>query len=111
MTEPILDKAPKPPGLLPKHVQSWLILGLAVLMIVIMWLTGGTKQQTAAKANAPVAQQPLPVEVNETKIAVLQNRIQELERQQLAAQGALAHQHRFLSFASPARQQAQSQPP
>ncbi len=57
MNEPIQDKAAKPPGLLPKHVQSWLILGVAVLMIVIMWLTGGKKQQTPAKASAPVAQQ------------------------------------------------------
>src|SRR5260370_14049203 len=111
MTEPILDKAPKPPGLLPKHVQSWLILGLAVLMIVIMWLTGGRKQQGAAKANAPVAQQPLPVEVNETKIADLQNRIQELQREQLAAQSALAQQNRFLGAASPDQQQAQSYAP
>jgi type IV secretion system protein TrbI len=108
MNEPIQDKAPKPAGLLPKHVQSWLILGLAVLMIVIMWLTGGKKQQTAAKANAPVAQQPLPVEVNETKIADLQNRIQELQREQLAAQSALAQQNRFLGAAAPDQQQAQS---
>ena len=108
MNEPIQDKAPKPPGLLPKHVQSWLILGLAVLMIVIMWLTGGKKQQTPAKASAPVAQQPLPVEVNETKIADLQNRIQELQREQLAAQSALAQQNRFLSAGSPDQQQAQS---
>ena len=108
MNEPIQDKAPKPAGLLPKHVQSWLILGLAVLMIVIMWLTGGKKQQTAAKANAPVAQQPLPVEVNETKIADLQNRIQELQREQLAAQSALAQQNRFLGAATPDQQQTQS---
>jgi type IV secretory pathway VirB10-like protein len=108
MNEPIQDKAPKPAGLLPKHIQSWLILGLAVLMIVIMWLTGGKKQQTAAKANAPVAQQPLPVEVNETKIADLQNRIQELQREQLAAQSALAQQNRFLGAAAPDQQQAQS---
>jgi len=108
MNEPIQDKAPKPAGLLPKHVQSWLILGLAVLMIVIMWLTGGKKQQTAAKANAPIAQQPLPVEVNETKIADLQNRIQELQREQLAAQSALAQQNRFLGAAAPDQQQAQS---
>src|SRR5205807_1141023 len=108
MNEPIQDKAPKPVGLLPKHIQSWLILGLAVLMIVIMWLTGGKKQQTAAKANAPVAQQPLPVEVNETKIADLQNRIQELQREQLAAQSALAQQNRFLGAGSPDQQQAQS---
>ena len=108
MNEPIQDKAPKPPGLLPKHVQSWLILGLAVLMIVIMWLTGGKKQQTPAKASAPTAQQPLPVEVNETKIVDLQNRIQELQREQLAAQSALAQQSRFIGAASPDQQQTQS---
>ncbi len=108
MNEPIQDKAPKPPGLLPKHVQSWLILGLAVLMIVIMWLTGGKKQQTSAKASAPVLQQPLPVEVNETKIADLQNRIQELQREQLVAQSALAQQNRFLGAATPDQQQAQT---
>ena len=108
MNEPIQDKAPKPPGLLPKHIQSWLILGLAVLMIVIMWLTGGKKQQSAAKASAPLAQQPLPVEVNETKIADLQNRIQELQREQLAAQSALAQQNRFLGAAAPDQQQMQS---
>ena len=108
MNEQIQDKAPKPAGLLPKHVQSWLILGLAVLMIVIMWLTGGKKQQTTAKANAPVAHQPLPVEVNETKIADLQNRIQELQREQLAAQSALAQQNRFLGASAPDQQQAQS---
>lgn len=108
MNEPIQDKAPKPAGLLPKHIQSWLILGLAVLMIVIMWLTGGKKQQTAAKASTPVAPQPLPMEVNETKIADLQNRIQELQREQLAAQSALAQQNRFLGAAAPDQQQAQS---
>jgi hypothetical protein len=107
MNEPIQEKSPKPPGLLPKHVQSWLILGLAVLMIVIMWLTGGKKQQTVAKVNGPVQQTPLPVEVNETKIADLQNRIQELQREQLAAQGALAQQNRLLAGAVP-DQQAQS---
>ncbi len=108
MNEPIQDKAPKPPGLLPKHVQSWLILGLAVLMIVIMWLTGGKKQQTPAKASAPLVQQPLPVEVNETKIADLQNRIQELQREQLVAQSALAQQNRFLGATTPDQQQGQT---
>jgi type IV secretion system protein TrbI len=92
MNEPIQEKAPKPPGLLPKHVQSWLILGLAVLMVVIMWLTGGKKTQTASKSNAPVAQAPAPLEVNETQIAEMQSRIQELQRQELIAQNALAEQ-------------------
>ncbi len=51
MNEPIEEKAPKPAGLLPKHVQSWLLIGLAVLMVLIMWLTGGKKPATGKNAN------------------------------------------------------------
>ena len=96
MNEPIQEKAPKPPGLLPKHVQSWLILGLAVLMVVIMWMTGGKKAQTVSKPNAPVAQAPAPLQVNEAQIAEMQSRIQDLQRQELIAQNALAEQGRAL---------------
>ncbi|MFZ3218236.1 MAG: hypothetical protein WA192_19470, partial [Candidatus Acidiferrales bacterium] len=107
MNEPIQEKTTIPPGLLPKHVQSWLILGLAVLMVVIMWLTGGKKQASLPKANASTMQTPLPLEVNETKITDLQNRIQELQREQLAAQSALVQQNRLLG-AAPDSQQLQS---
>jgi type IV secretion system protein VirB10 len=106
MDEPIQEKAPKPPGLLPKNVQSWLIIGLAVLMIAIMWLTGGKKTPAAPKTNGVVQQVPLPAEVNETKIAELQSRIQDLQREQLAAQNALTQQTRLLGA-----QPATGQPP
>jgi len=36
MKDPIQDKAAKPPGSLSKRVQSWLIIMLALLMLVIM---------------------------------------------------------------------------
>ena len=102
MTSPstIQDKAPKPPGLLPKNVQSWLLAGLAVLMIVIMWLTGGKKPAAPPRAipTAPAVQAPL--EVNEAKIVDLQNRIQDLQRQQILAQNALAQQTRVLTSGS-----------
>jgi type IV secretion system protein VirB10 len=107
MNEPIQEKTTTPPGLLPKHVQSWLILGLAVLMVVIMWLTGGKKQTSLPKTNASTVQTPMPLEVNETKITDLQNRIQELQREQLAAQSALVQQNRLLG-AAPDPQQLQS---
>jgi type IV secretion system protein TrbI len=108
MNEPIKDKAPKPPGLLPKNVQSWVIVGIALLMIVIMWLTGGKKPQATTKSSVSSFQPPVPVEVNETKIAELQNRIQELQKQQLAAQSALAQQTRLLGATGP--DQAQPSP-
>src|SRR5258708_38126678 len=108
MNEPIKDKAPKPPGLLPKNVQSWVIIGIALLMVVIMWLTGGKKPQATGKTAAPTVQTPAPVEVNETKIVELQTRIQDLQKQQLAAQNALAQQTRLLG--SLPQEQSQAQP-
>ena len=111
MNEPIEHQALKPPGLLPKHVQSWLILGLAVLMIVIMWLTGSKKHESARKASVPLAAEPQSVEVNESKIAELQSRIQELQREQLVAQSALAQQNRLLGGTPSGEQQANASPP
>src|SRR2546429_7713090 len=105
----VQEKAPKPQGLLPKNVQSWLLIGLAFLMVAIMWLTGGKKPQTPAKAASSAATVQAPLEVNETKIAEMQNRIQDLQRQQLVAQTALAQQTRQLGAAahdSPQSQQS-----
>jgi len=88
----IEDKAPKPPGLMPKNIQAWVMLGLAVLMVVIMWLTGEKKAQTAPKSSVATFQAPAPTEVNEAQIAALQNRIQELQREQ---QTAITQQNKF----------------
>ena len=93
-TQPIQDKAPKPPGLMPKNVQTWVMLGLAVLMVTIIWLTGGKKVQTGSKPGAPGVQTQAPLEVNEGKIAELQSRIQELQREQ---QVALNQQNKLFS--------------
>jgi type IV secretion system protein TrbI len=93
----IQEKAPKPQGLLPKNVQSWLLIGLAFLMVCIMWLTGGKKPQTPTKVASPATAAQAPLEVNETKIVEMQNRIQDLQRQQLLAQNALAQQTRSLA--------------
>jgi len=96
MNEPIQEKTPKPPGLVPKNVQSWLLIGLALLMVMIMWLTGGKKPQSAVKTPNTTVPAQAPLEINETQITELQNRIQELQRQQLVAQSALAQQTRLL---------------
>src|SRR5580704_11221312 len=92
----VQEKTPKPQGLLPKNVQSWLLVGLAFLMVAIMWLTGGKKPLAPTKSASLAASVPAPLEVNETKIAEMQNRIQDLQRQQLLAQTALAQQTRAL---------------
>ena len=98
---PIQDKAPKPAGLFPKNVQSWLLVGLAVLMVLIMWVTGGKKPAAPLRAvpSGPAVQAPL--EVNEAKIVEMQNRIQQLQREQNVAESALAQQTRALAGAEP----------
>ncbi|MGH9436370.1 MAG: TrbI/VirB10 family protein [Terriglobia bacterium] len=88
---PIQDKAPKPPGLMPKNIQAWVMLGLAVLMVGIMWLTGGKKAQTTPKSSVPTFQPPAQA-VNEAQINALQSRIQELQREQ---QTAITQQNKF----------------
>lgn len=95
----IHNESPKPPGLMPKHVQSWVIIGIAVLMLLIMWLTGGKKAPGATRTAAPVVQPPPPLEVNEAKILDLQNRIQELQKEQQAA--ILAQQKHLLGAVPP----------
>jgi type IV secretion system protein VirB10 len=110
MSQPaeVQEKAPKPQGLLPKNVQSWLLIGLAFLMLAIMWLTGGKKPPTQTKtASSTPAQAPL--EVNETKISELQTRIEELQRQQLVAQSALAQRTRLIGTAPQDSEQSQLQ--
>jgi len=90
---PIQDKAPKPPGLMPKNIQAWVMLGLAVLMVLLMWLTGGKKKpQNTPKSNVSTFQPAAQPEINEAQIAALQNRIQELQREQ---QTALKQQSKF----------------
>ena len=48
------NKSPKPAGLLPKNTQQLVILGVAVVMVLIMWLTGGGKRR-ATGATVPPA--------------------------------------------------------
>jgi type IV secretory pathway VirB10-like protein len=105
----VQEKAPKPQGLLPKNVQSWLLIGLAFLMVAIMWLTGGKKPPAPAKTASSAAPVLAPLEVNETKISELQNRIERLQRDQMVAENALNQQTRLLGGAPQDSQQAQQQ--
>ena len=69
------NKAPKPAGLLPKNTQQLVILSVAVVMVLIMWLTGGTKRASTSTAGvAPGArvQPPNPATVEDFKQTIQQ---------------------------------------
>ncbi len=58
-----MDKAPKPAGIMPKNLQSMVMIGIAVLMVLIMWLTGGGKKAaTAPKPTVPATPPVIPTD-------------------------------------------------
>ncbi len=103
MEQIIKDNAPKPAGLLPKNIQAFVIVGLALVMVVIMALTGH-KRPTASPRPQAVAPLPNPVPVNPQKVTDFQKDIEQAQREsapqveaalleqqkQLAAQGQIS---------------------
>src|SRR5271169_5501454 len=80
------NKAAKPAGLLPRNTQQLVILGVAVVMVLIMWLTGGAKHTpkttTGLTSTAPV-QPPDPAAVQDFKQTI--QREQAATRQPISA--------------------------
>ncbi len=52
------NKAPKPAGLLPKNTQQLVILGVAVVMVLIMWMTSGNKRVATSPPSGTARVQP-----------------------------------------------------
>jgi len=74
----VQDRAPKPAGLLPKNTQQVVILGVAVVMVLIMWLTsGGRRAKPSGPAQSPAsggsAQAPNPATVEDFKHTIQQD--------------------------------------
>src|SRR5216683_402945 len=80
------NKAAKPVGLLPKNTQQLVILGVAVVMVLIMWLTGGAKhtpKTTLGATSAAPVQPPDPAAVQDFKQTI--QREQAATRQPISA--------------------------
>jgi type IV secretory pathway VirB10-like protein len=92
---------------LTKRLESALKLFGDDYRVIIMWLTGGKKPQTPTKAIPAVPQVQAPLEVNDAKIVELQNRIQDLQREQLVAENALVLPGHPISASTPDSPQAQ----
>lgn len=58
-TPAITDKRTTPPGVIRKSLQSWVILIVAALMLLLIWLTGGTKAKTPTPQNQPTSPAPI----------------------------------------------------
>ena len=77
----------KPPGILPKNTQTWVIAGLSVVMVAAIAFSGnGSKTKTPATA----PQQAGVIDPNAARIAEYRNRLEEETRKLSAEQAALS---------------------
>jgi|SRR5579871_2060449 len=76
----------KPPGILPKNAQTWVIAGLATVMVAAIALSGNGSK---SKAPAPVSRQANVIDPNASRIAEYRNRLDEETRKLAAEQAAL----------------------
>src|SRR5690348_16804831 len=74
----INDKAPKPSGLLPKNLQAFVVVGLALVMVAIMALTGHKRPV----APTPQANSTTPnlLPLNTEKVSEFQEHIEDAQR-------------------------------
>jgi type IV secretion system protein TrbI len=70
---PVTDRRPVPSGVLPRRVQTWLMAGLALFIVGVIFLTG---QKTPERPNASTVPPPTP---NADRVRDYQERLRAME--------------------------------
>jgi type IV secretory pathway VirB10-like protein len=93
----IKHKAPKPAGLVPKNLQAFVLVGLALLMVLIMALTGH-KRPVPTPNSETTASVPNLVPLNTDKVTDFEKRIEDTQRASAPqAEAALLRQQKQLA--------------
>lgn len=80
-TAPVIDHTSTPNGLVPRHLQTWVVVGIAVLMTGILALSGSTRPV----ARTPVTNPTLSaIQPSDTRIREYQRQV-DAEAQRVAA--------------------------
>jgi type IV secretory pathway VirB10-like protein len=98
-TRRVRDYAIRPTGTLPRHIQTWVVLGIAVLMTGIIALSGSTRPADRKPISASL---PPAIEPNDARIQEYRTRIDEEARRLTAAQAELDLAKRALTASPPA---------
>ena len=80
----VTDRRLIPPGVVPRHLQQWVLIGVAVVMVGIMALTGSPSRP---QVTSPLGGAAPVTDANPQRIEEYQRRIQE-QAQRLAAEQA-----------------------
>src|SRR5688572_10281555 len=80
----VIDRRTIPLGVVPRHLQQWVLVGVALVMVGILVLSGSPTTPRPTAAPSPAA---LAIDPNQQRIEEYQRRIQE-QAQRLAAEHA-----------------------
>jgi type IV secretion system protein TrbI len=80
----VVDRRQEPPGVVPRHLQQWVLVGTAVVMVGILAISGPPTKPRAMATPSPAS---VAVDPNQQRIEEYQRRIQE-QAQRLAAEQA-----------------------
>ncbi len=97
----VRDKAVRPPGVLPKNTQTYVILAITVVMVGAIAFSGGSAP--SKPASSPAERKPAPViDPNLARIQEYRNRIDEQARKLAAEQAQLEQAKQTLLQTPPA---------
>ena len=88
----------KPPGILPRNAQTWVLAGLAAVMVAAIVLSGSGSK---TKAPAPPPRPAAVMDPNASRIADYRNRLEEETRRLAAEQAALNQAKQAAAGADP----------
>jgi type IV secretory pathway VirB10-like protein len=81
----VVTKSASPPGVLPRHTQAWVIVGISLLMVIVMTFWGRNSPKSGSNVQPP----PSPIDPNQARIKDYELRIEEQARKLRAEQDRL----------------------
>lgn len=90
----LTNKTSKPAGIIPKNAQTWVMVGVAALIMGVILFSGSSQPKTKAKPELPT--RPYATEANQRKIEEYKRAVDEdtrrleLQKERERAQAALA---------------------
>ncbi|MBI1355767.1 MAG: hypothetical protein GC160_15615 [Acidobacteria bacterium] len=104
----VRDKSPKPPGVLPKNVQAWVLIGVATVMVCVLAFSGG--QSSPSGRTDPLSKDDAVTDPNAARIQEYRNRL-EAEARKLEAERQRLKQATAALMTEPPEPEPEASPP
>lgn len=104
----VRNTTPKPPGVLPKNVQAWVLIGVATVMVCVLAFSGG--QSPPSGRTDPLTKDDAVTDPNAARIQEYRNRL-EAEARKLEAERQRLKQATAALMTEPPEPEPETEPP